>query len=196
MPVTVSTDKLATHGHAVYGVVRGMTEQLPRSRWPYIMTDILVEVHSIPRYEIDWRHALLWKNPPSHTVHIQPHAFLHPSYVPLPLDTPEVANVVFSLESIDPHGWEVLRRPKPVPRLPAPSEYPSPSTTPSAPPPVTFMPHPYDDRFPTMAAEPIPQKKRTHEETTDGGEVSPSTSLPARFWLKQQYRDNRKHPAT
>jgi len=193
-PVTVSTDKHITRGHAVYGMVRSVTEQLAKSKWPRIMTDILVEVHSIPDYEVDWRQALLWKEPPSYTIHIQPHAFLHPNYVPLPLDAPEVANVDFSLESVNSNSWEYLARPKPVARLPTIEEYPPPLVRPPVSSSTTFLPHPHEDRIATIAAETVIQRKRSYAEIAENGEVSSSTSIPIRFSLKRQFRDNRPSP--
>lgn len=193
MPVTVSTDKHNSHGHAVFGIVRSVTEQLAKSQWPCIITDMIVEVHVIPHYEVEWKKSLVWKEPPSHTVHIQPHAFLHPDYVPLPLNVPEVANVKFSLGNVDPLQWDVMARLKPTPRLPAQSEYPAPPNEPFLP--NGSLPYPENNRVVVRAVEPALQKKRSHAEISDSGEVSSSTSIPTQFSLKDESRNNRPSPA-
>jgi hypothetical protein len=128
-PVTVSTDQHQTKGHALFGLVRGIVEKVDQKNWPNILVSILVEVHTIPGFEIKWEQCLLWDEPPTHTTHIVPHAFLHPNYIPLPVNAPLVAEIEISLDHVDFFGWDYLLRKKPTPVLPPPSVYkPRPAT--------------------------------------------------------------------
>ena len=69
--------------HALYGVVRSVSEGIDRSFWPLVECVIIVEVHCIPEYGVDWCHARLWTGLPHDAIYIQPHGFLKSDYCPV-----------------------------------------------------------------------------------------------------------------
>jgi hypothetical protein len=44
---------------------------------------VLVKVHSIPGYNVDWEHACLCSNLPCDVIYIQPHGFCESNYCPV-----------------------------------------------------------------------------------------------------------------
>ena len=71
------------HGHALYSMVRAVSEGIDHSFWPLVKCVIIVEVDCIPEYSVDWRHTRLWMGLPCDAVYIQPHGFLEPDYCPV-----------------------------------------------------------------------------------------------------------------
>ena len=78
-PAMVTIERPTSQGirrHALYDMVRSVSEGIDHSFWPLVECVIIVEVHCIPEYSIDWRHARLWTGLPRDAIYIQPHGFL------------------------------------------------------------------------------------------------------------------------
>jgi len=70
-------------GHAVFGIVRQMTDEITNSSWPRNRVTMLIEVHTIPGFYINWHKTIPWPVTPFHTIFIQPHVFCEDRYEPL-----------------------------------------------------------------------------------------------------------------
>ena len=89
--------------HALYGVVRAInvwSESDPRE----VKYTLTVEVHVRPDFTFDWSNAIPWPSVMHNVSFIHPHAFLTPSYSPMPLaDTPtgEISLVHYNAELLN-----------------------------------------------------------------------------------------------
>lgn len=95
-PVTITTDRygIGKEGHAVYAIIRAITEVLEPEDWPSTTMWVTVEAHAIPGYHTDWSQARPWVSPPYGAVFIQPHAFEEMNYIPLSLGSNEVIDIL------------------------------------------------------------------------------------------------------
>ena len=71
------------HRHALYGMVRTVSEGIDHTFWPLVKCIVIMEVHCIPEYGVDSCHTRLWTGLPHDAVYIQPHGFLEPDYCPI-----------------------------------------------------------------------------------------------------------------
>jgi hypothetical protein len=132
-PVTVTIEDVSidgVQGHALYGLVRRIESEMDRATWPKVQTKVLVEVHSIPDYLVDWRFARLWDDPPHDIVYIQPHGFLQHDYQPVCIlaaddyeDVVKIPQNMVRFLGPEYYAKNIIAAP-PHTRLPSPDVYP------------------------------------------------------------------------
>lgn len=89
-PITVAIDHPGQHeGHSLYGFVYDVESSLWKGRRQGYYWQMEVEVHTIPGYAVDWRHARPFTTPPVGTVFVQPHGFCEANFELLSPSSPE-----------------------------------------------------------------------------------------------------------
>jgi hypothetical protein len=127
--VTIGIDPPGTHeGHSLYGFVYEAQTSLAREHVGRYYWEMEVEVHTIPGYPVDWRHARPFEVPPPGSVFIQPHAFGEVNFELLTAASPERWTMVSvdlgrnaGLFGINTRSYRTSR---PITRLPPPTAYP------------------------------------------------------------------------
>jgi hypothetical protein len=97
-------------GHSVFGFVYEVKTSLARGQpWGYYW-QMEVEVHTIPGYKVDWRHARPFIFPPIGSVFIQPHALKDAKFELLTPASPERWETVKVDLGHDPSLFDPLSR--------------------------------------------------------------------------------------
>ena len=57
-------------GHGLFGLVHHMAEELTDSSWPMNRVTMLIEIHTIPGFDIDWHKTRPWPFTPTHSMEV------------------------------------------------------------------------------------------------------------------------------
>ena len=115
-PVTIT---LNHPNLAYFGLVREVHDFESIGNFPWVNSNITIEVHTLPDFPIDWSATTPWPHPAKHTTFILPHCFLEDSYVLQPLnDIPEdeFIEVQLCLEVASLEAEEMLSMPSHIPQ--------------------------------------------------------------------------------
>jgi hypothetical protein len=131
--VTTDNHGFYGHGHALFALVRKVVDEITMSSWPENKVEVLVEVHTIPGFHINWHCTLLWPYTPFHTIFIQPHIFWEEYYTPLSIliIRRDVPIIHFSLIDLERYQQSAPYLQLPVLALPSLLVYPQQSAVPS-----------------------------------------------------------------
>ena len=126
--VVISTDNHGYDGdgHGLFGLLRHMAEELTDSSWPMNRVTMLIEIHTIPGFDIDWHKTRPWPFTPFHTVFIQPHIFCEDRFELLSILLVDcgLPTVTFHLTDMLQYQLTAPRTIRSPPCLPSPLAYP------------------------------------------------------------------------
>ena len=207
-PVTITYEPLYVQhrGRALYGLIRRVDDTLDTVHWPGTICRMIVEVHCIPNFLINWDYAVPWVVPPHGAVFIQPHGFISDEYRPRSLLATPLHEVIrLPLRTLpwpDFHDfqlrlWEVPRRV----HLPAPHEYtqhPADDddyTVPWIPPtmPVTYM-QPHSFLPPDVSLSPVSSPQPSSDDGSQHHiDIAETASTTARETSDEGSADGEAH---